>query len=680
MHAVVRRWLVRLAIAAAVFLVGVGVALLDVADVALNGFFPVGALCIVGAFGYLFFFGVRFVLQRLLWRVGRRLLVSYLLLGLVPLPLLFLLVFGSLWIGAGHVAALRADRELDRLVLELRNLVLEADAELAQGRGEEQAVLDGIATLMPGMELVHRNPRGEAWTTGSSDPDVLLPPGRVQLDLVAVGVVAERADLMVVERSTRGVTLARIPFEPVLQKLLESRTRLSLAFPGADDPYQEIDGVTVEDNNVRIGGSQDDNGVSLPAPVDPGVGGPFAWPVVFLVRSVQYPYIDWLAEDWHGALEPDDDQEFVYLLRTSVAREAVELAGEEGVRVNRELSLLSLGLLTALAISTSVLWFAAALLAAFLVWRIARATARLAMAFGKLEDGEFDHRAQLKGHDQLSELIRGYNRMAEHLESAVDERAAREAVDRELATARDLQKSLLPDADFAFAGLGIASYFEPAQAIGGDFYHFEGGESHLDVVVADVSGHGLGTGIVMAAAKTLLSALAAEQPETVELLERMDRQLRDNTEPRTFVTLVHCRFDLERGVVEITNAGHVPPYRVCSDGRVLAPPAGARPLGIGLPAEFHTQTVDLEEGDLWVLLSDGIVEAVSKSGEVLGFERWEAMLAATAGLGAEEARNLLLEGLGAFVGDRDQEDDLTLLVVRSGGTYPSEGKGSERTS
>ena len=118
--------------------------------------------------------------------------------------------------------------------------------------------------------------------------------------------------------------------------------------------------------------------------------------------------------------------------------------------------------------------------------------------------------------------------------------------------------------------------------------------------------------------------------------------------------------------MEVTNAGHVPPYRVSPDGSVTSLPGGARPLGLGLPTEFHTRAEELEEGDLWVLLSDGIVEAVSKAGEVLGFERWETMLSAIAGLQAEEARNLLLEKLGAFVGDQDQEDDLTLLVIHAG--------------
>ena len=364
MQPAVRRWLFRLVVAAALFFAGVVVAFLDAANMALSGWFPIGALLILGSFVWLFFFGVRFVMQKLLWKVGRRLLVSYLLLGLVPLPLLFLLVSGALWVGAGHVAALRVDREVDRLVLEMRNLVLETDSELAAGGDGEQAVLNRLSTLMPGVELAHRSRRGDAWSSGASDLDVLLPPERVQVDLAAVGVIDEEAHLMVVERTGRGVTLARLSFEPDVRRLLESRTRISLSFPGADDAYQSLDGVTVDNNNITIEGDTDDEDVALPAPPHPGVGGPFAWPLVFLVRSVQYPYLDWRAEDWHGAMDPDEDLEFYYLLRSSAAREAVELAGEEGVKINRELSLVSMGLLTALAISTSVLWFLAAILAA----------------------------------------------------------------------------------------------------------------------------------------------------------------------------------------------------------------------------------------------------------------------------------------------------------------------------
>lgn len=691
----VRRWLLRLSVAGGLFAVGVTIAVLDMAEVAFQGWALVGALMQVAAVLYLAFFAVRFILRKLLWRVGRRLLVSYLLLGFVPIPFFVLLGWMSLWVGSGHVAAMRIDREIDRAVLEMRNLVLETDGELAAG-GDGQQVLDDMASLFPGVELVHRRSDGRAFASGDSDPDVLLPKQRQQLDLVAVGVVGERADLMVVERTARGVTLAHIPFDPDLRRLIESRTRLTVDFPAADraydedadekdgnaedgDPEGDLVSAAGEDGEPEVDEEEDSNGMNvtydlgsgpendrmdLREPPDPGVGGPLAWSNVFLLRTLQLPYVDWQADDWHSALESRDGQDFLYALRTSIAREAVELGGDESVELNRSLSMAGLAVLIAIAISAVSLWILAALGAAVLVWRIATATGRLAVAFGELEEGRFDYRAKLRGQDQLAELIDGYNRMAGHLESAVEARAEREALDRELATARELQESLLPPRDFSFPGLGIAAYFEPALAIGGDFYHFEGGESRLDVVVGDVSGHGLGTGIVMAAARTLLTALSSEDPATVDLFERMDRQLLATTESRTFVTLVHCRFDLERGTVEVTNAGHVPPYRVRPSGSVQALPAAARPLGLGLPTEFHSVADDLEAGDLWILLSDGIIEARSPAGELLGFERWETMIAGCAGLTAEEARNKLLDQLGAFVGAEDQEDDLTLLVVR----------------
>jgi sigma-B regulation protein RsbU (phosphoserine phosphatase) len=255
--------------------------------------------------------------------------------------------------------------------------------------------------------------------------------------------------------------------------------------------------------------------------------------------------------------------------------------------------------------------------------------------------------------------------MGAHLSASVAERAEKEAIEHELGVARDLQRRLLPPPDFSFPGFEIAVDFRPAAVIGGDFYDFVAEKGKLTVVVADVSGHGLPTGIVMAAAKASLSALARSGSTGATLLTQLDEEILRTTDSRTFVTLAHLEFRVDDGTVVFTNAGHLYPYRVTREGAVSALENPARPLGLALPATFRTVTAPLAPGDIWIVLSDGIVEATAKGGdEEFGFERLEAVFARSAGMTAETVKEQILSAWRTFTLGDEPADDRTLVVLR----------------
>src|SRR5262249_30863551 len=151
-------------------------------------------------------------------------------------------------------------------------------------------------------------------------------------------------------------------------------------------------------------------------------------------------------------------------------------------------------------------------------------------------------------------------------------------------------------------GVNIAVDFRPAAVIGGDFYDFLPDGRALTVVVADVAGHGLPTGIVMASTKASLSALAKTGVTGASLLSRLDEELRRTTGGRTFVTLAHLVFRFDEKHVDFTNAGHLYPYRVTADGSVQAVANPSRPLGVPLKGGFQTVHAPLADGDIWVVL------------------------------------------------------------------------------
>lgn len=185
------------------------------------------------------------------------------------------------------------------------------------------------------------------------------------------------------------------------------------------------------------------------------------------------------------------------------------------------------------------------------------------------------------------------------------------------------------------------------------------------MVIADVSGHGLPAGIVMASALASLTALSRGGTDTPTLLGLLDDEVRRTTERRAFVTLAHVRFDLASRRAGFTNAGHLYPYRVAPDGAVSWVENPARPLGVGRPVERVTASVPLVDGEVWVLLSDGVVEAMSSDrSEDFGFDRLEAALAACGGKSAREVLDAVLAAWREHTGGDEPVDDRTVVVVK----------------
>src|SRR5262249_50878500 len=153
----------------------------------------------------------------------------------------------------------------------------------------------------------------------------------------------------------------------------------------------------------------------------------------------------------------------------------------------------------------------------------------------------------------------------------------------------------------------LSADFRPAAEVGGDFYHLAAeGEDRLVVAIADVSGHGLPTGIVMAATKASLSALLGAGTSVREIFATLDHEVRAQTDARTFVTLALARFRFAERQVDVTNAGHLYPYRLTREGALTSVDLPSRPLGLGgrIDGSSPSATVAAEPGDLWLFLSD----------------------------------------------------------------------------
>ncbi len=625
---------------------------------------------------------IRALLRGLLWRVGSRLVVSYLLL-LSAVVFAAFFVYASLLVVAGQLGTRRVEAALARR--------REAAAALAHDLAPRlEGARDAAARTRAFSEAVASSPTpselGMIWQPAAGNPERAGTQAAPELATQAwmtsrssfVAKSGKSVFAAVVEPRPAGTLVLTLRLGSVLRRGIEKETGNVIRFHGAVTVREQPAGapkgkgvhVSLTENGGKASTSTDisvdpDSGGEDAAPgetaASPAGSGPWSARWTAFPLFLTDPVVDWATGK---ALE---GRPILILVRTSLEREAKDLFGDLSVTGSRRLQMsrVVLAVLGGLGLATIAVFFLASLLAGLLVYRIARATRRLSVAFGEIEKGNFAHRAVLKGHDQLAALVGSFNHMSERLAASVAARAEKEALERELGVARDLQRRLLPPAGFTFPGVSIAVDFRPAAAIGGDFYDLSGDARTLTVVVADVSGHGLPTGIVMAASKASLSALAKTGASGARLMELLDVEVVRSTDPRTFVTLAYLAFDLEAGTVAFTNAGHPYPYRVRPDGTVEALVNAARPLGVALPPGWRTVTAPLAPGDLWVVYSDGLVEAATEEGgEPWGFGRLEQCLREGAGGSAAALRDRILASQRAHTGHDELDDDRTLLVLR----------------
>jgi serine phosphatase RsbU (regulator of sigma subunit) len=235
----------------------------------------------------------------------------------------------------------------------------------------------------------------------------------------------------------------------------------------------------------------------------------------------------------------------------------------------------------------------------------------------------------------------------------------------EIDTARRVQLSMLPQGPPAVEWLELAAASLPATEVGGDYYdYFRLGPSRVALVIGDVAGHGLASGLLLSGVRSCLYILEDQLASPVQVLERLSPMVRRTTDRRMYITLLEAVLDREAGTLTVASAGHPPVLRRGAEGWEDMG-KGAPPLGTFQDARYEAETRPLSSGDILVLYTDGLTEARDNAGREYGRERLvRALDRAGKGAHAPEIREAVLSDLGLFRGDAEPEDDITLVVVR----------------
>lgn len=243
----------------------------------------------------------------------------------------------------------------------------------------------------------------------------------------------------------------------------------------------------------------------------------------------------------------------------------------------------------------------------------------------------------------------------------------RRRMQEELDDARKIQLSMLPRREPRVPWLETAGISIPANEVGGDYYdYFTVSETRQVIVVGDVAGHGVASGLLLAAVRGCLHLLHESPIEPVEVLSKIDRMLRQTSVQRNFVTLCYALFDYEARSLTVSAAGHPPLLCLHRETRVVEEIAlHALPLGTRLGSLPRQRTISIAEDDVFLISTDGIAETVNTQGDAYGDVRLRERLASLpASRSAREIRDAILGDVWSFKGDGLQLDDITVVVAK----------------
>lgn len=237
----------------------------------------------------------------------------------------------------------------------------------------------------------------------------------------------------------------------------------------------------------------------------------------------------------------------------------------------------------------------------------------------------------------------------------------------EVAHASLIQQDLLPEPQFSFRGIRVGAGITTSTEIGGDFYdYFICGENRLGLIIADVSGHGVQSGMVTTAAKASLHTLLALGSATpTELLAGMNRAITATARRRLLMTCFIAVIDTENGQLRYANAGHNFPYllRGGSGDLEMLQEASGFPLGFEEDSQYQEFSLEFKAGDSIILYTDGIVECRGGNDEELGYVQLENLIRIHSGRAPCETALALLDYTREFSATSSLEDDATVMIA-----------------
>ncbi|MCI0524942.1 MAG: SpoIIE family protein phosphatase [Acidobacteria bacterium] len=661
--------------------------------------------------------GAHWVGENLLWRLRRRLIVTYLLIGALPLLLVLLLVTLVLLAIVGQSSVSLVGRQLDGY--------LEQSQAAAQSLSGDLNRLDAESLRAgPKAEQLRRQLQESADSLSPIFPDLMLSVRRDDAEAFSVTVRGRSSENDANRGDSVNVGDRPLAGDSPLPQWLSQRVRAG----------QEFHGLVVEADAANQRRIYARHIIKLKQPaalifqlsypigenlcahlshttdleVKPATA---SFPLVMTANGPQ-PDIDKLENA--GGLEGGGLMVFKLITewRTGekIENEALKvdpsfiLPSRLYQRVEQFKSGSVFGSAVVAGVGLSIAFFLliallAVISAIFLTRSITGAVHHLYEGTKRVETGDFDHEIPITGRDQLGDLSKSFNQMTVSIRELLRVSAEKQRLDQEMRIAAAVQARLFPRSIPKSEKLEIAKgVCIPARAVSGDYYDLLGvAPGVIGIVVADVCGKGVSAALMMANLQANLRgqalayrdaydykmSLAAQSEYAGEqstfdggfrrrlvkrIVERVNQQVAESVMDASYITFFYAEFDEQHSALRYTNAGHNPPLLVRSARmgaeRVERLDRGGTVLGLFCDVEYEEGELQLESGDALVAFTDGLVEARNPSGEEFGEERLIRTLLECARLSAAQIEDRILRTVEDWTAEAEQEDDLTLIILK----------------
>lgn len=258
---------------------------------------------------------------------------------------------------------------------------------------------------------------------------------------------------------------------------------------------------------------------------------------------------------------------------------------------------------------------------------------------------------------------------AQLMAAITEEITQRERLNREVEIAREVQERLFPQELPAIEGLDYFGACRPALGVGGDYYDFLAlPQGQLGIALGDVSGKGIGAALLMASLQASLRSEAARAPEEIApVVVNVNRLVYQASTSNRYATFFYAQYDPARRQLTYVNAGHNPPmlFRKNADTcQMLRLEAGGTVVGLLESYPYQQEKLAILPGDLLVIFTDGISEAMNHEDQEWGEDRFAEAVKACCHLTAHEILNQLMRDADSFAAGARQHDDMTLVVIK----------------
>jgi serine phosphatase RsbU (regulator of sigma subunit) len=716
-RAIVLGLLIKLGLAPLRLVFGVTPAFLSVVD-------TVAGIAIAAGLAWFVFRLLVLAKRRLLWRVRRKLILSYIFIGFVPAILIgaFFVLCGLLLFY--NFSSYLVQTQLRELEGQARFLASSAAIEIQRAGAREAAAIvqrkqangatqyEGlsIAVVPVGRSCPSRVPStGESHTPTSTvpvpDSTGRIPSSKVQIPNTVTAGPWSHVDppaaipawigcdgfsgLMAYSHAHRTATpqASRAADGQTAPSAKDEDTHMfvrAAAYPDSPSPAYAVvvDLVVGDQSKQRL---RRETGVDLKTvstvqitdrpdakPLDGRPGGdsaaaspssnagPLSWVTLLVYR------------DWHTGVTGT----LLVSTQLSIAEIYDRIAAAQGLIGNRSFGqALLLALLVIVGGLFLVIETVAFVVGLALAKSITGSVHQLFTGTERVRQGDFTHKIAVTAQDQLGELAESFNSMTASIEDLLRQAAEKKRLEEELRIAHEIQMSLLPQGPLVMPGLSVTALCVPAREVGGDYYDFLPlGDQRVGVLIADVSGKGTSAALYMAELKGLMLSLTEIHRSPRELLIAANRIIAQHLDARSFITMTYAVLDLRARTMTYARAGHTPLIYVPGTGvdsrraQILAPDGLVLGLKIDNGEMFERlleeDTIPLHAGDLYLFFTDGISEAMNTHDDCFGETRLGQLAEDHADLPSDELRERVLREISAFVGDAPQHDDMTMILLK----------------